>query len=186
MAVNEDYALPCGRDVDTIWDRLDRDTDEHDQDCPHCRTAREGLLALRSATRELIDEPDPTPPDLLGRIMSAVRAEVRRGQMLDLASAEPGGVAVSTQAIAVVLRYAADSAGGVRARRVRVRQVGVDAAGAAQVAAELTLTVRLGNSAGAETLARVRELVSAAATARVGITLVSLNLLVEDVYEDGE
>ncbi|WP_020663893.1 hypothetical protein [Amycolatopsis benzoatilytica] len=186
MAVNEDYALPCGRDMDTVWDQLDLDADEHARNCAHCRTAREGLLALRSATRELIQEPDPTPPDLVGRIMSAVRAEVRRGQMLDLPSTEPGGVEVSSQAIAVVLRYAADSAGDVRARRVRVHQVGVDDSGAAQVAAELTLAVRLGNTDGAETLARVRELVSAAATARIGIELVSLDLLVEDVYEDGE
>lgn len=118
--------------------------------------------------------------------MSAVRAEVRRGQMLDLSAAEPGSVEVSEQVVAVVLRYAADSAGNVRARRVRVRKVGVDASGAAQVQVELTLATRLGNLNGPETLARVRELVSVAATSRVGISLVSLDLLVEDVYEDGE
>ncbi|WP_116201195.1 Asp23/Gls24 family envelope stress response protein [Amycolatopsis circi] len=185
MEVNQDYELPCGRELETLWENLD-EADEHQADCVHCRTARESLLALRSATRELIDEPDPTPPDLVGRIMSAVRAEVRRGQMLDLPAAEPGSVEVSEQAVAVVLRYAADSAGNVRARRVRVRKVGVDSSGAARVEVELTLTTRLGNTSGADTLARVRELVSAAATSRVGISLVSLDLLVEDVYEDGE
>ncbi|WP_033289997.1 hypothetical protein [Amycolatopsis jejuensis] len=183
MAVNQDYALPCGRELETVWDRLDVGLDEHEVDCAHCRTARESLTALRSATQELADEPDPTPPDLFGRIMSAVRAEVRRGQMLELPAPEPGGVEVSEQAVAVVLRYAADAAGNVRARRVRVRKVGVSADGSDEVEVELTLAAHLGNTSGADTLARVRELVSAAAAARVGLALVKLDLLVEDVYE---
>ena len=99
---------------------------------------------------------------------------------------EPGGVEVSEQAVAVILRYAADSAGGVRARRCRVRKTGVDKDGASIVEVELTLGVRLGNADGGETLARVRERVVAAAAARVGLSLAKLDLLVEDVYEDGE
>ncbi|GAA3557412.1 hypothetical protein GCM10022222_46250 [Amycolatopsis ultiminotia] len=190
MAVNQDYELPCGRELDTVWDRLDEvgagRADEHELSCPHCRTARESLLALREATQELVTEPDPPPPDLVGRIMSAVRAEVRRGQMLNLGTSEPGGVEVSEQAVAVVLRYAADSAGDVRARRVRVRTVGVDDGGAARVEVELTLAVRLGNGDRGQSLARVRELVTRAAAARVGLSLEKLDLLVEDVYEDGE
>ena len=190
MAVNQSYELPCGRDLDTVWDRLDEvgsgHADEHELTCPHCRAARESLLALREATQELVDEPDPAPPDLVGRIMSAVRAEVRRGQMLSLPTPEPGGVEVSEQAVAVILRYAADSAGGVRARRCRVRKAGADADGASVVEVELTLVVRLGNADGGETLAKVRERVVAAAAARVGLSLAKLDLLVEDVYEDGE
>ncbi|MGW4482406.1 Asp23/Gls24 family envelope stress response protein [Amycolatopsis sp. NPDC004368] len=175
------YELPCGRDLEELWDRLDSvDLDEHEATCPHCGTARASLLALRAATAELVAEPDPVPPGLVGRIMSAVRAEARRGQMLDLPTPEPGRVEVSEAAVAVVLRYAADSAGDVRARRCRVRTVGP------AVEVELTLAVRLGNVAGAETLARVRERVTAAAAARVGLSLAKLDLLVEDVYEDGE
>lgn len=190
MAVNQDYELPCGRELETVWGRLDEvgtgHADEHELTCVHCRTARESLLALRAATDELITEPDPPPPDLFGRIMSAVRAEVRRGQMVDLGTPEPGGVEISEQAVAVVLRYAADSAGDVRARRVRVRTVGVDDGGASRVEVELTLSIRLGNDDGGDSLARVRELVTAAAAARVGLSLEKLDLLVEDVYEDGE
>ncbi|MET7990336.1 Asp23/Gls24 family envelope stress response protein [Amycolatopsis sp. NPDC005232] len=188
MAVNEtgtDYELPCGRDLDALWDRLDS-VDAHEATCPHCGTARESLLALRSATAELVAEPDPVPPGLVGRIMSAVRAEARRGQMLDLPTPEPGRVEVSEAAVAVVLRYAADSAGDVRARRCRVRTVGIASDGGGIVEVELTLAVRLGNVDGAETLARVRERVTVAAAARVGLTLAKLDLLVEDVYEDGE
>ncbi|MBB4687438.1 Asp23/Gls24 family envelope stress response protein [Amycolatopsis jiangsuensis] len=190
MAVNQDYELPCGRELETVWARLDEvgtgHADEHELTCPHCGTARASLLALREATQELVAEPDPAPPDLVGRIMSAVRAEVRRGQMLDLGTPEAGGVEVSEQAVAVVLRYAADAAGDVRARRVRVRTVGVDDGGASRVEVELTLAVRLGNAHGGDSLARVRELVTAAAAARVGLLMEKLDLLVEDVYEDAE
>jgi hypothetical protein len=187
MAVNQGYELPCDRDLELVWERLDAVgeglADEHELTCPHCRTARESLLALREATSELVAEVEQPPPDLLGRIMSAVRAEVRRGQMVGLPTTEPGVVEVSEQAVAVVLRYAADSAGGVRARRCRVRTVGLGEAGESLVEVELTLAVSVRNATGGETLDRVRARVSAAAAARVGLRLVKLDLLVDDIYE---
>lgn len=192
MAVNhatEGYELPCERDLDQVWERLDAVgaglADEHELTCPHCRTARESLLALREATQELVAEAEQAPPDLVGRIMSAVRAEVRRGQMLDLPTSEPGKVEVSEQAVAVVLRYAADAVGGVRARRCHVRTVGVGDAGESLVEVELTLAMSMGNASGGEALAKVRERVSAAAAARVGLRLVGLDLVVDDIYEVG-
>jgi hypothetical protein len=192
MAVNhatEGYELPCERDLDQVWERLDAVgeglADDHELTCPHCRTARESLLALREATKELVAEAEQPPPDLVGRIMSAVRAEVRRGQMLGLPTSEPGVVEVSEQAVAVVLRYAADAVGGVRARRCRVRTVGVGEAGESLVEVELTLAMSMGNASGGEALAKVRERVSAAAAARVGLRLVGLDLVVDDIYEVG-
>ncbi|WP_370542063.1 hypothetical protein [Amycolatopsis sp. FDAARGOS 1241] len=91
-----------------------------------------------------------------------MRAEARRGRMVDLPTPEPGGTAGSEAAVAVVLRYAAD----VRARRCRVRMVGVTPEGGGGVEGELTLAERLWDGAAAEALARVRELVTAAAAAR--------------------
>ncbi|MEC3975638.1 Asp23/Gls24 family envelope stress response protein [Amycolatopsis sp. H20-H5] len=193
MAVNhttDGYELPCERELDQVWERLDAVgeglADEHELSCPHCRTARESLLALREATQELVEESEQPPPDLVGRIMSAVRAEVRRGQMLRLPTSEAGFVEVSEQAVAVVLRYAADSVGGVRARRCRVRTVDVGENGESLVEVELTLAVSLRNVTGSEALTKVRERVAAAAAARVGLELVRLDLLVDDVYEDEE
>jgi hypothetical protein len=190
MAVNQGYELPCDRDLELTWERLDAVAaglaDEHELTCPYCRMARASLLALREATTELVAEAEQPPPDLVGRIMSAVRAEVRRGQMVNLPATEPGVVAVSEQAVAVVLRYAADTAGDVRARRCRVRTVGFGEAGESLVEVELTLAVSVRNAAGSETLNRVRERVSAAAVARVGLRLVKLDLLVDDIYEVGE
>ncbi|MFD9892534.1 Asp23/Gls24 family envelope stress response protein [Amycolatopsis sp. NPDC059027] len=191
MAVNnttEEYELPCGRELERVWERMDVVgaglADEHELSCPHCRVARESLLALREATQELVAEPEATPPDLVGRIMSAVRAEVRRGQMLSLPSTELGPVEVSEQAVAVVLRYAADSVGGVRARRCRVRAVGEGPHGESVVEVELTLAVSLRNAAGGEALSQVRDRVTAAAAARVGLVLAKLDLVMVDVYEE--
>ncbi|WP_020669293.1 hypothetical protein [Amycolatopsis nigrescens] len=193
MAVNRatgGYELPCERDLEQVWERLDAVdqglADEHELSCPHCRTARESLRALREVTGELAAELEEPPPDLVGRIMSAVRAEVRRGHMMRLPSTEPGVVEVSEQAVAVVLRYAADAVPGVRARRCRVRTVGIGDGGESLVEVELTLAVGMRNVAGGEALEQVRERVGAAATARVGLRLVALDLVVEDVYdEDG-
>jgi hypothetical protein len=176
-----DYELPCERDVEQVWERLDAVgaglADEHELTCPHCRAARESLLALREATAELVAEDDAPSPDLFGRIMSAVRAEVRRGSMVRLPTPESGYVEVSEQAVAAVLRYAADTVDGVRARRCRVR---ADGEGVVEV--ELTLAVSVRNATGGEALAKVRERVTAAAAARVGLTLARLDLRVEDVY----
>lgn len=183
MAVT-DYGLPCERDVEQVWERLDAVgaglADEHELTCPHCRAARESLLALREATSELVAEEDVPSPDLFGRIMLAVRAEVRHGSMVRLPTPEPGFVEVSEQAVAAVLRYAADTVDGVRARRCRVRT------GSGGIEVDLTLAVSLRNAAGDEALARVRERVTAAAAARVGLPLARLDLLVDDVYEEPE
>lgn len=178
-----DYELPCERDVEQVWERLDAVgaglADEHELTCPHCRVARESLLALREATSELVAEEDAPSPDLFGRIMSAVRAEVRRGSMVPLPTPEPGFVEISEQAVAAVLRYAADTVDSVRARRCRVRTV---SEGVVEV--ELTLAVGMRNAVGGEALAKVRERVTAAAAARVGLTLARLDLLVDDVFEE--
>ena len=199
MAVSqtsEGYTLPCGRDLEELWDRLEAGTaglpGSHAQDCPHCQTALSGLTALRSATRALADAPVAVPPRLNGRIMAAVRADVRRTRMLPLpaASLEPGGQAeISQQAVAVMLRYAADSVDGVRARRCAVRARAADdapdgTAGWADV--EMSLVLRYGVSPGEQVLAAVRRAVLAAADARIGLRVARCDLLVEDVWtEDG-
>ncbi|AFU00739.1 hypothetical protein [Nocardia brasiliensis] len=192
MAVNgtteQDYLLPCGREIEQVWDRLDTVEaglgDEHDDTCPHCASARDSLLALRAATKELIDEPDPAPPDLTGRIMSAVRAEARRGRTLSLPTAMPGVVEVSEQAVAAVLRYAADSVPGVRARHCRVRRVGSGTDGANLLAVELAVAIRFGHTTVGAALPVVRERVHAALAAQVGLELATLDLVVADIYED--
>ena len=180
MAVNqttEGYELPCGRDVETVWARLD-DLDAHQRDCPHCTAARESLLVLRSVTGVMIADESTPSPGLTGRIMSAVRAEVRRGDLVSLPSTQPGGARVSEAAIAAVLRFAADQVPGVRARRCRVQAVDVDE-GAIEV--RMTIAVSYRHFGGA--LELVRERIEAAATGRIGVRLSRLDLTVDDVYQ---
>jgi hypothetical protein len=196
MAVNpgtQGYLLPCGRDVETVWERLaDVEAgrgDEHDLTCPDCRDARASLIALREVTGELLaDTAEPTP-HLTGRIMSAIRAEVRRRHdMVPLPTAEPGRVRVTEHAVAAVLRFAADSVAGVRARRCRVHDCRVratDTGGGEE--GELMLVVELSVAVSYQSFAwraldLVRERVTMAAATRIGPRVHRLDLVVEDVY----
>jgi hypothetical protein len=127
MAVNQtaqDHLLPCGRDVETVWERLAEveagRADAHELTCDECGQVRAALIAVRAATTELINDESQPSPGLTGRIMSAVRAEVRRRDLLPLPTTEHGPRRVSEQAVAAVLRFAADGVPGVRARRCRV------------------------------------------------------------------
>ena len=208
MAVNPEtqgYLLPCGRDVETVWERLaDVEAghgDEHDLSCPDCRDARASLLTLREVTGELVADSAEPAPHLTGRIMSAVRAEVRRRHdMLPLPTAEPGLVRVSEHAVAAVLRFAADSVTGVRARRCRVHEcrvttanpgddsksgtsgdIGGGAEGELMLVVELTVAVSYRSFAW-RSLDLVRERVTAAAATRIGPRVHRLDLIVEDVY----
>lgn len=196
MAVNPEtqgYLLPCGRDVETVWERLaDVEAgraDEHDLTCPDCRDARASLIALREVTGELLaDTAEPTP-HLTGRIMSAIRAEVRhRHDMVPLPTDEPGLVRISEHAVASVLRFAADSVAGVRARRCRVQDLRVratDTGGGED--GEIVLVVELSVAVSYQSFAwraldLVRERVTSAAATRIGPRLHRLDLIVEDVY----
>lgn len=184
-STDNDYLLPCGRGLEQVWERLDDgDTDPHESSCPHCAAARESLLTLRAATRELIEEPDPPPPDLFGRIMSAVRADVRRGRTLTLDTPHPGAILVSEQAVAVVLRFAADTVDGVRARGCRVQSTDIDEDGAQVIAVSMTLAIRHGGPSIDEVVSVVRARVRAAASARIGVELGALDITVLDIYEE--
>lgn len=204
MAVSqtsEGYALPCGRQLEELWESLENGTasvtgladaadvaDSHEQTCPHCLTALSGLVALQDATRELAAAPVDVPPRLTSRIMGAIRADVRRMRMLPLPDAglEPGGQAeVSAQAVAAVLRFAADAIPGIRARRCSVRPrdpAAVPDGMSGWVDVEMTLAIRYGTASGEQVLAAVRQAVLAAAGAQVGLRVARCDLLVDDVW----
>ncbi|MFE6858660.1 Asp23/Gls24 family envelope stress response protein [Nocardia sp. NPDC057668] len=196
MAVNsttghdQGHRLPCGRDLDLVWERLDLimngSGDEHDTGCPHCVVAGESLLKLRAATKALTEEPDPAPPDLSRRIMSAVRAEARRTRTLPLPSAQPGGVEISTQAVAAVVRYVADSVPGVRARGCRIRATRNPADSANLLTIELYVAIGIGRTTTAEATPLVRARVSSALDAQLGLELASLTITVADIYHENE
>lgn len=193
MAVSQasdGFALPCGRQLETLWDSIEAGTavrpGTHERDCPHCSTALSSLTALREAASELAAEPVPVPPRLTDRIMSSVRAEIRRARMIPLPGLEPEGRAeISEQAVAIVLRFAADSIEGIRARHCTVRPHADDSAGGGhgRVDVEMTLAIRYGTRPGDEVLAVVRRAVMAAADARIGLRVARCDLYVEDIYQ---
>ncbi|MFF7202544.1 Asp23/Gls24 family envelope stress response protein [Streptomyces sp. NPDC008141] len=174
--------LPCGRDIETVWERPSPrggdESDGHDPGCEYCAAARESLAVLREVTGELAAEEIHPPAGVTARIMSAVRAERGRHHMLLLPSTEPGEVRVSEQAVAAVLRSAADSVDGVRARHCRITTTETDGA----VRVELTIAVGY-RGFHSEAVEDVRERVRAAASARVGVSLVHVDLTVEDLYD---
>jgi hypothetical protein len=202
MAVNQaddGFVLPCGRELEELWAALEAGTavrpGGHEQSCPHCRTALSGLTALRDATRALAAEPVPVPGQLTGRIMAAVRAEVRRSRMVPLPAPEPepgGHAEISEQAVAAVLRFAADGIEGIRARRCTVRPHadndngaggGRPGDGSGLVDVAMTLAIRYGTSPAQDVLDAVRRAVMAAGGARIGLRVARCDLYVEDVYQ---
>jgi hypothetical protein len=180
---NEAYRLPCGRDVEQVWQRLDEieagRTDAHERDCAYCQATCESLTVLRSLTQELTEDAEGPSLDLTGRIMAAVRADVRRHDLLPLPTPEPGAVRVSAHAVAAVLRFAADGVHGVRARHCRVSTT--DTGGLAMTV-EMSVAVSYGGFA-RHALDEVRARVAAAAEARIGVRLERLDLILDDLYE---
>ncbi|HUQ61741.1 Asp23/Gls24 family envelope stress response protein [Lentzea sp.] len=178
MEVTSDYVLPCGRDVEQVWEVVDL-SDSHTRSCPHCAAVRESLLVLRASTEEMVREEVEPPSDLVSRVMSAVRADVRRSDVVPL----PGdGLArISTRAVAAVLRYAADGVDGVRARGCRVTEAPESTAADPVIEVELGIAITAGVTA--EAYEEVRRRVLAAGSARIGVRLARLDLVVSDVLE---
>jgi len=139
---------------------------------------------LREVTGRLVEHPLEPSVGLTDRIMAAVRAEVRRHDMVPLPSAEAGAVLISEQAAATVLRFAADSVEGVHARRCRITATpsADDAGGVGAVEVELSVAVSYHSFAGGD-LEVVRERVSAAAAAGIGVRLARLDVIVADLYD---
>lgn len=202
VTTTDGYRLPCGRDVEEVWQRLDEveagRADAHELDCPHCTGARRGLVVLRDLTGELAADDTEPSRDLTGRIMAAVRADVRRHDLIPVATPHPGALRVSTRAVAAVLRFAADSVPGVRARACRVMSLDSPSSPDSPtspgeldepaIAVELSLAVAYREATERtldDLLADVRARVAAAAPAQVGVRLARLDLRVDDLYETG-
>jgi uncharacterized alkaline shock family protein YloU len=187
MAVSEvgdGYQLPCGHDAAMLWEHVGAgELDEHELGCPHCQAATEGFRALREATGDLADaDGDLAPPrDLTERIMRAVRTERRREPFLPMAETGLGPIRIAAQAAAVVVRFAADQAPGVVARACLVEQLADEPDG--WCAVRLDLTLRYGTD-GTAAVARVRELVAAAARELAGFEAARIDITVVDIWQE--
>lgn len=149
--------------------------------CEHCATARRSLENLMEATAALVADPSEPPPNLLDRIMQAVRVEARRGDVLPLGGAELGPADVSEAAVAAVLRFAADSVDGVWSRSCHI---GIEPGRAGTIAVAMTLSVRYGSGPVDGQLGEVRGRLAAALAGQVGLHAHRVDLEIVDVWPE--
>lgn len=172
--------LPCGHDVDQLWDNLEQDAlDEHARSCGHCQAALTEIRPLRTATNALAAEPVHPPADLNARVMTVVRARMAAGPRITLPGPAGNRLFISEHAAAVILRAAGDTVDGVRARSCRLQP---DAPNTS-IPADLTLSISLRFGMPVPAAARaVRAAVRTAARAQLGLTLGRVDIDVVDVH----
>lgn len=194
MAVSSSTRLGCGRDIDEVWAGIDRPATPHEQTCPFCSAARESMRELGRVTAELRtqDEEDPdlqAGPQVIARILDIARSEARRSRRLPLSKPRPGQVVdeltVSEQAVAAVVRRTGDRYGGVQVRRCSIDLVDAtvqEEQGASDVRVSLRVSVAADVSIPVLS-AELRSAVMAVVDREVGINVVGVDLVVEDVHE---
>ncbi|MFH8574052.1 hypothetical protein [Streptomyces sp. NPDC017993] len=174
-----DERLPCGRLVSHVWEQARAASDQpdtHTSRCIYCQQAIEGLAALDATTRTLRAEP-PSARTVADRIVRAVRAEARLGQILPLDDpAQDLRIAETT--VAKILRRAADRIPGVRAASCRLTP---DEAGT-QVTITMTLAATLDEPLPGRT-AQVRRAVADASAHDIGLAVHSIDLRIVSELE---
>ena len=181
MAVNvAGDRLPCGRDIDQLWDHLAKGApDEHARSCEYCQAALNEIRPLRTATSELAAEPVRPPADLSGKVMAAVRARVAGAPRIALPGPAGNRLFISERAAAFILRAAGDTVDGVRARSCRLTPDPRDLS----ISTDLKLSISLRLDMPALAAARaVRMAVRTAARAQLGLTLGHIDIDVVDVH----
>ena len=200
MAVSSSTRLGCGRDIDEVWAGVDRPATPHEQKCPFCSAARESMRELGRATAELRtqDEEDPdlqAGPQVIARILDIARSEARRSRRLPLSKPRRGQVVdeltVSEQAVAAVVRRTGDRYGGVQVRRCSIELVdttvpedGTTTVESAASDVRVSLRVSVGADVSIPLLsAELRSAVMAVVEREVGMNVVGVDLVVEDVHD---
>ncbi len=204
MAVSSSTRLGCGRDIDEVWARVDRPPTPHEQTCPFCGAARTSMRDLERATAQLRAQDDDDPelqagPQVIARILEVARSEARRSRRLPLSKPLPGevsaGLTVSEQAVAAVVRRTGDRHGGIQVRRCSIELVAPtsgeeagapDLAPSTPVPADVRVSLRVSVAGDVsipllsdELRTAVREVVGR----EVGINVVGVDLVVEDVHD---
>jgi hypothetical protein len=181
MALNlADDHLPCGQDIDQLWDHLAKGTpDEHARSCEHCQAALNEIRPLRTALSELAAQPVRPPADLSGKVMAAVRARIAAAPRIALPGPAGNRLFISERAAAFILRAAGDTVDGVRARSCRITPDAHDMSTPTDL--RLSISLRFGMPALAAARA-VRMAVRTAARAQLGLTLGRIDIDVVDVH----
>lgn len=190
MTDDDTPRLACGRPVDAIWQHIDQPPDEHARECPHCQAARDRLAELRTATTDFRQADQSLVPNESTKttIMEAARAEVRRSRRLPLTQRRNNDdgpdLRISEQAVATMVRRAADRVDGVRSRRCRIDVVAADAQPDEPVAIQVELRIATVMEEPIPALQRrVRRSIINAVRGEVGIDARRVDLVVEDIID---
>jgi hypothetical protein len=181
MAVNmDDDRLPCGHDIDQLWDHLVRGApDEHARSCEHCQAALTEIRPLHTAISALAAEPVRPPADLRAKVMAVVRARMAAAPRIALPAPAGNRLVISEHAAAIILRAAGDTVNGVRARSCRLPPDAHDM----NTVTDLKLSISLRFDVPALAAAQaVRAAVRTAARAQMGLTLGRIDIDVVDVH----
>lgn len=190
--------LGCGRSIDLIWDHLDQEPDAHEATCPFCRAARTDLADLADATHRLRHDDSHDPhlqagAEVVDRILTIARSEVRRGRRLPLlkpTADQTTSLTISEQAVTTVIRRVGDATGNVQIRRCTVRLNNDDTmTGSLSVspsASIVDITLRVSVSVTTvipQVLNDLRVAITTAVDHQVGITVRSIDAIVEDLFD---
>jgi len=181
MAVNlTGDRLPCGHDIDQLWDHLVRGApDEHARSCEHCQAALAEIRPLHTAISALAAEPVRPPADLRAKVMAAVRARMAAAPRIALPGPAGNRLVISEHAAAIILRAAGDTVDGVRARSCRLPPDAHDMSTDTDLKLSISLRFDMPVLAAARA---VRVAVRTAARAQLGLTLGRIDIDVVDVH----
>ncbi|MEV6318833.1 hypothetical protein [Streptomyces sp. NPDC051776] len=173
-----DERLPCGRPLSLAWEQARDHTgasDPHIASCTYCTQAVEGLTDLDRATLALRTQERPSGTTFAGRVIDAVRTEVRIGRTL-LLDDPARDLRISETAAAKVLRRAADTVPGTQAGSCRLTPTG----DGTRVHVDLTLTSGLAAPL-PQRADLVRKAVLRAADRVLGLAVTAVDIEIVDV-----
>ncbi|GAA3292866.1 hypothetical protein ACFFON_02040 [Arthrobacter citreus] len=181
---NQQPVLACGRTITRVWQGMDRPPDPHTLECRECRQARSRLEPLHAATAALREQdlrhPAFRPPRGLKRkVLESAGSRSAGGPGLQVLESL-NGTSISEAALAAVVRDAARSVGGVRARRCRIDVTPDGGRG-------LRIHLRTAVAPGVDicrAMDFLRRNIRAAVAESVGIVPHTVHLTVEDLYDD--
>lgn len=199
MAMNEGKPrLGCGRIIDDVWASIDQPVTVHERTCRDCQSARAALDHLEAVSRSMRERDRSDAAVRPGSrvreaIMMVARAEIRRSRRVALATTALGTIDVSEQALNSLIRFAASTLPGVRARRctvVSIPEPQSSPAGPSSAAVvdggdvRITLTVALSSQLRIPaTMTLLRERVGTIVQAQTAITMQQIDIGVEDLYD---
>lgn len=184
--------LGCGRELDGLWASIDQPPTAHERSCEECRRARDSLHHLAAVTASLRardrEDHDLHPSSRVKEaIMVVARAEVRRGRRARLATTALGTIDISEHALNGLVRFAASTLPGVRARRCGIgsNTDGRSPTGPVDVDdLRITLVVALSATVAIhDTMILLRERVGAVVLAQTSIAMRQIDVVVEDLYD---